>query len=82
MERKVKLIVSVISVVIVILGIACYTYHQSEGFLIGPTITVYKPINGQTIFDPVIEVSGRAERVIQISLDDRPIFVDSAGEFK
>jgi len=68
--------------VIFFFGILLYTLARAQPYLSGPHIQVIRPRNGETINDAVVFVEGYVERVDTLTLNDRPIYRDSAGYFK
>lgn len=63
------------------IGIAGYTYYQARNIVYGPQITLVRPINGSTVSEPLVTISGNAKNISFISLNDRQIFVDKYGTF-
>lgn len=58
-----------------------YSFYQSRNLLAGPIITINEPENGSTSEEQLIKISGAAKNIKKITLDDRPIFIDEAGNF-
>lgn len=81
MERNAKFILGTSVLILAVVGIGAYAYLQSSEFRAGPRITITGPDNGSTFTDPTITVSGTAENVAYLSLDDSPIFVNTKGTF-
>ncbi len=71
--------VSIIAFSIFIVGYFIFNFRI---FIAGPDIIITSPQNGQTADKELIEVIGKATNVNFISLNDRPIFIDSDGNFK
>ncbi len=61
--------------------IGLYALFQARFIILGPSLSVYTPINGATLASPVVMVSGKATNIVFISLNDRPIFVDKEGNW-
>jgi len=51
-------------------------------FIAGPEIIITSPQNGEVSDKELVEVSGKAENVNFISINDRSIFLDGDGNFK
>ncbi len=68
--------------VLLALVIIAYTGFQAQKLISGPIIDVYTPENGATYNQTLVEISGRAQNIAYINLDDRPIFTDKDGYFK
>ncbi len=69
-------------IVAVFVILALYVIFQSRNFILGPRLKIISPAANETVAGPVIEVTGTAENVSFISLNDHPIFVDDTGHFK
>ena len=81
MERNAKFILGTSVLILAVVGIGVYAYLQSREFRAGPMVTITSPDNGSTFTDPAITVSGTAENVAYLSLNDSPIFVNTKGTF-
>ena len=66
---------------IITLLILGYGLFQARNFISGPKISVFTPINGENVLDPLVLITGSASNITRISLDDRQIFVDKQGNF-
>jgi len=53
-----------------------------KDFIIGPTITISSPTNGESVGNSLIELKGTAKNISYISVNDRRIFTDEEGVFK
>lgn len=62
---------------LVILG---YGASKSINLVRGPQLQIDSPKDGETFGDPFLIISGRAENVAFITLNDRQIFVDDEGK--
>ena len=58
-----------------------YVLFQARFLILGPSINIYSPKDGQSVDSSAVVVMGHAENISYISLDDRPIFVDEKGDF-
>ena len=70
---------SIIFFSILIVGYFIFNFRI---FIAGPEIIVTSPQNGATTDKELLEISGKAENVNFISLNDRSIFLDGGGNFK
>ncbi|MBI2046283.1 MAG: Ig-like domain-containing protein [Parcubacteria group bacterium] len=61
--------------------IFAYAYYQMRDFLTGPVIAIATPQNGETSRTEFVTVSGNAQRISGITLNDRKIFTDTNGLF-
>jgi hypothetical protein len=77
--RKLLRTVVISIILICLLG---YTAYEIQKVISGPKITILSPQNGVVISDPLVEISGIAQNIKDISLNDRKIFIDERGNFK
>ena len=61
--------------------IALYTAYQLRNLIRGPILDIASPQSGETMEDPLIELTGSAHNISYISINDRPMFVDPEGNF-
>ena len=73
-----RLSVSIFIAVIVV----SYSLFSARHIIAGPVITILSPSDGQTASDNFVEVRGESENLNYISMNDRQIFIDDAGNFK
>ncbi len=59
-----------------------YTGFEIKKLVFGPKISINAPADGMLVSDSLLEISGVAQNVKQITLNDRPIFMDENGNFK
>jgi len=81
MNRSAVSIVRTSSIALLILVLIGYSIFQAQKLIRGPIIDVYTPENGVTYNQTLIEVTGRAQNIAYLNLDDRPIFTDKNGNF-
>jgi len=79
-EKNIKLLkIGIISLcVFFVLG---YSFYEVQKIVRGPEITFTSPINGSMVSESLISVAGNAKNTINISLNDRKIYVDEKGNF-
>jgi len=70
---------SIIFFSILIVGYFIFNFRI---FIAGPEILITSPQNGEVTDKELIEISGKAENVNFISINDRSIFLDENGNFK
>ncbi|MES2214136.1 MAG: hypothetical protein V4465_01970 [Patescibacteria group bacterium] len=66
---------------ILFLLLVAYSLFQARFLILGPSIRIDSPADGATVPTPVVRVTGNAQNIAYISLDDRPIFIDAKGNF-
>lgn len=76
--RKLLRITLITILTISVLGYGIYTSYD---FVIGPTITISEPQNGDSFLNPSIRIKGVVKRIQEITLNDRPITIDDHGNF-
>ncbi|MFZ2621445.1 MAG: hypothetical protein WAX85_02720 [Minisyncoccia bacterium] len=59
-----------------------YSLFQAQKLIRGPVIDIYSPQNGTTFKETLLEISGRAQNISYLNLNDKPIFTDKNGYFK
>jgi hypothetical protein len=79
-KTRKKMTVAIIAIVLILL--AGYTSYEIRRVAYGPRITVLSPTNGSVSTSSLIEISGVAQNIKDISLNDRKIFIDEQGNFK
>jgi hypothetical protein len=77
--RKLLQIIIISVVALILFG---YTAYEIQRVIFGPRIEVTSPKNGSLISNSLTEITGIAKNINSISLNDRKIFVDEAGNFK
>lgn len=82
MRSKIKLIINIALIFSASSALAGYSYYETRSLLKGPQITIESPRNGTTAENAELEISGGAKNVVALSIDGRPIFMDSDGKFK
>ncbi len=69
------------AVVLFFLIIIVYSLFQARFVILGPYIEIQTPQNGASLETNLVNITGRAENISFISLNDRPIFVDKNGNW-
>lgn len=68
--------------IIILVAIAlCYGGFKTYPLIIGPTITIYNPRDGDTVSSSTFEISGQVSRVKEITLQGRPVPIGTDGHF-
>ena len=70
------------AVLILVLIIASYSLFQARNIIRGPIIKIHSPENGSALSESFISIEGIAKNISNISLNDRPIFIDKNGKFQ
>jgi len=75
-------LIQIIITSIILLFLFGYTAYEIQKIIFGPKIENLAPENGSVVSNHLIEVSGIAKNINDISINDRKIFVDEQGNFK
>jgi hypothetical protein len=68
--------------IIILIGTALlYGVFKAYPLILGPTITIYNPHDGDVVPHTIFEVSGKVSRVKEITLQGRPIPIGTDGHF-
>lgn len=78
--RKIENLKQIALIAIVVILIL-YIIFQARFIILGPSIEINSLYDGQVVGTSTITVSGHADNIAYISLDDRPIFIDEKGDF-
>jgi hypothetical protein len=73
-----KLFVVIASVVLLV----TYGLFNARDMLIGPTLEIFSPDKNIETKSNMLSIKGRAENISFISLNDKPIHVDTEGFFE
>ncbi len=77
-----KLWLSIFGGLVLVITLVVYIYLQSRDYILGPKIYVRYPPENASVFGPSVEIRGETKRINSISLNEKPIFVNSEGKFK
>lgn len=58
-----------------------YGGFKAYPLIIGPTITIYNPHDGDTVSKTTFEISGQVSRVKEITIQGRPVPIGTDGHF-
>ncbi len=82
MERRTtKFILKWLVIILAVAIIVIYGFFASRDLLRGPQITITTPDNGSVVTSPLVLIQGSTKNSKTISLNDRPIFIDTSGRF-
>lgn len=70
-----------IALIAIVVILILYIIFQARFIILGPNIKINSLYDGQIVGTSTITVSGHADNIAYISLDDRPIFIDEKGDF-
>ncbi len=67
--------------VFLVVGIVGYGFFEARRLVQGPIITILAPVDGSATSSPTVTISGIAENVSFLSINDRAILTDEQGHF-
>ncbi len=76
-----KKFLSILLIVFIVLILSGYALFQAKNLISGPILTITEPRDGETVGYNVVDIKGTARNIASITLNDGPIYVDSAGAF-
>jgi len=76
---KTCLKIGIICLIMLIIG--SYSLFEARKIMTGPDIAISSPSNGAILYDSLVDVVGVAKNIKEISVNDRPIFIDENGNF-
>lgn len=66
---------------VLVIASVLYGLFRAYPLVAGPSITIYAPSDGDYVASTTFEVSGRVERANVITVQGRPITIDTEGHF-
>lgn len=81
MNPNLKKIVKIAGLSIFFVLIIFYAFFRSSDLILGVKITNVNLVDGATVAESVIKVTGNAKNAIKLTLDGREISVDEQGNF-
>ena len=67
--------------IVLFLLLIAYTLFQGRFVILGPSIHITYPTDGERLDAQVYTITGNAQNISYISLNDRQIYVDQQGNF-
>jgi hypothetical protein len=81
MNSNIKKIAQIAGLSIFFILILVYAFFRSKDLIFGVKIKNVNIVDGATIKDKVMNVTGNAKNAINLSLDGREILMDAGGNF-
>ena len=69
-------------VILLFVLVGLYALFQFRFIILGPHIEIDSPLDGEVIESSTVTISGTAQNIVFISLNDRPIYIDEKGHFE
>ena len=80
-RRETKFYLKAIIIIIFLIAFFGYGIFEIWNYATGPKIIVISPKDGTAVSESLITIEGQTKNINQITLNDRPITVDEAGNF-
>lgn len=80
-RRQTKLYLKAIMIVLFLVCLFGYGSYEIWNYVTGPRIIISSPENGSAVSESLISIDGQGKNTKEITLNDRPIVVDEAGNF-
>lgn len=64
-----------------LIAVLLYTGFQTRNLIRGPQITITSPASGSKLAQASVDITGQAQLISRLSLNDNPIFTDQEGNF-
>ncbi len=64
-----------------ILIVVGYGAFEARRLIAGPEITIYSPVSGTSTSSDVVLISGLAQNISFLTINDAPAFADESGHF-
>ena len=68
-------------IIIAVLVIVAYGLFEGRRIIEGPTITIESPIDGSATSSSGVIISGEAQNISYLTINDKPAFTDEKGHF-
>lgn len=79
-NKRRKMTVTIFSIIFCFL--ALFALHNAWALIEGPIIKLDGPVSGTTQNTPIVKISGVAQNISEITMNDRHIYIDKKGNFK
>lgn len=66
---------------ILVVSACAYGAFRAYPLVAGPSITIYNPVDGDYVASSTFEISGQVKRATLITLQGKPITIDTEGHF-
>ena len=81
MKHSIAFWVSTIAIAIFAIFIISYAVFRSRDLYNGPQITISEPADGAVLTESLVTIKGIITNATAVTLNDRKIFLDQAGNF-
>lgn len=81
-RRETKFYLKAIVITVFLIALFGYGIFEIWNYATGPKIVLTTPQNGAAVSESLISIEGQGKNIKEITLNDRPIVTDEAGNFK
>ncbi|MEK7585540.1 MAG: hypothetical protein AAB455_03460 [Patescibacteria group bacterium] len=71
-----------LAITIFFIAAAGYVTYQFSGLVHAPTLTINAPAAGAMVSDELLTVSGRADRLTKLTINNEPLVLSNGGIFE
>ena len=71
-----------LAIIIFFVAASAYVTYQFSGLVHAPTLTINAPTAGARVSDELLTVSGRADRLTKLMINNEPLVLSSSGVFE
>jgi hypothetical protein len=80
--RNTRNLIYQILVFLFFLTLLSYTYFEIKRYFEGPEITIFKPLNHETLKNKLVNLEGSTKNVKDLKINDQNTSIDELGNFK
>jgi hypothetical protein len=81
-RHKTKKHIKIITICLLVVFLFGYTFYEIHRIIFGPNIQINYPQSGASVSDSLLEITGVAKNIKDITLNGRSILMDENGNFK
>lgn len=59
-----------------------YGLFNARSLIVGPSVEIFSPTQNTETYENIVELKGRAKNTTFISINEKPIFIDTEGLFQ
>ena len=80
-RHKTRIWIKITLICVFSLFVIGYAFYEIQRIVYGPRIDITTPKNGALVSQSLVEITGKAQNIKDISMNDGKIFIDEAGNF-
>ena len=70
-----------LAIALVLVVVVGYGLFEARRIIEGPTITILTPADGSATSTSALSITGKAENISFLTINDKPAYTDEAGNF-